>query len=185
VAFKETILKHRRTSGFVALLALLTILVSLFHYISLPPAYLKSRVHVVRHYESFMSLVELFEQNGEIGQIRLEPDNIVHVSEMSDGIAIDWDAAELERVAGLLDETGALWVERRNESISFFGGEERKLGRYFQARVLYGEEWNAAIQHGKITSCLSRLIISKPKGECLDVIRPNLALHYLWVNEAN
>lgn len=185
MAFKETILKHRRTSGLVALLVLLTLLVSLFHYIALPPAYLKSRVHVVRHYESFMSLVELFEQNSEVGQIRLEPDNIVRVYEMSDGVAKDWDAAELERIAGLLGETGALWVERRKESISFFGGEERKLGRYFQARVLYGEEWTAAIQQGKITSCLNRLIISKLKGECLDVIRPNLALHYLWVNEGN
>ena len=163
--------------------ALLPVIVSLLHYTLLPPDFAKSRVHVSRNYESFISLAKLLEESDGVEEIRLEPAGIVNVTESPNGLKISWDDDDLDRIAGLLRDTSAFFVRRQPDGISFYGGDARKLGRYFEARVLYGSSWSAVIENSKAASCLRTPIAFSSKGECLDRIGDELVLYHYWVTD--
>lgn len=178
-----TIWKQSSTSKIIVLLAFLAFVASLVHYFALPPAFLKSHFHVWRNHESFISLVELIEQTEGIEEVRLRPDGVVEITTSPEDLEIGWRAKELERTAELLRRTKVMWVERRSDSISFFGGEDYKMGRYFQVHVLYGADLDTDFQQGGVDSCLELPVISKSQGECLDFVSEDMALHYLWADE--
>jgi hypothetical protein len=154
---------------------------ALVQYLGLPPSYLMSRVHIWYEEAAFSDLVELFDLYPELQEINLEPGQTVRIVGAKDGVTIDWDAAELSRIATLLQEVAAGPVNRRGNYISFYGGSVFKRGRDFEVRALYGGDWTTAIEQNEIPSCLSMPVFRELSGECLDAVNQDWAIHYLWI----
>ena len=165
----------------VAVFFLVLIVWALFYAIT-PPGLLANRKHVLNHESAFDEIVALIQNDVEIQRVSLTPDNTLEFSVIRQGTTVDFTADKIDRIVELFLTARVTSVDRGEGGYTFYGGSERRLGKEFQVRVLIMRGLRDAVVSADRSSCISVDILVEERGECVDVLLPDWAIHYLWLD---
>jgi len=176
-------LRKRKTKAvwIASCIAILASVFALYAYAVFPASFLYSRFHFAWSKHSFVRLADVFAKNPAIEELGIDPPAMVNIRVTDDGGSINFSEQDIAILTREFKKTAIYSATRGDGVIEFFAGEESKLGRNFQIRVLHKFGIRDDVLDNLIASCSDIAIFRFPQGECLDVRGDNWAIYYLWV----